>query len=95
MFKDDEAPIECKHNIKKDGLSRVKVPCKSTTGDAIKEEVPTFSGKETGDHFLHTVRRTRALVERHDLWEASAVDRNSLDFETASRAMMGDALDVW
>ena len=61
MFKENEAPIKYKSSIKKGELMYIKVPCKSITGDAIKEEVPKFSGEETGEHI--SIRTIKALAE--------------------------------
>ena len=89
----NEAPIKNRSNVKKAELTCIKVPCKSVTRDPIKEEVPKFSGEETGEHFLHATRTIKALAERCDWWDDDTADGNSLAFETASRAMTDDALD--
>ena len=51
MFRKSEDPIRHKSSIKKGGLATIKVSCKSIVGDSIKEEVPKFTGEETGETF--------------------------------------------
>lgn len=98
-----DVPMKLSTTVKKTELTYIKVTCKSASGTDVKEEVPKYSGEESLESFLLTIRTIQTLAKRYKWLEEPTVEEgetvkvNGIDLalETVSRALGEDPLETW
>ena len=93
VFKD--VPTKYKSSVKKTELTYIKVTCKSISGSDVKEEIPKFTGEESAESFLQTIKTIKTLARRCKWFESSTEKGIELSFETTNRSLMNDPLEKW
>ena len=92
----NEVPIKHHTKFKETDLKHVSIKCTSASGEAVKEDAPTYNGRDSAEVFMFVVDSLKTIVTRCN-WFNSSMSPNgiAIAFETIDRATMGGALTVW
>ena len=91
-----DVPLKYKSSVKKSDLSCIKVVCKSVSRHDVEEEVPKFSGEESNESYLLTMKSIKTLAKRYQWFDVNKCSEGvKWAFETVNRALIDEPLDAW
>ena len=92
----NEVPIKCHTEFKETDLKHVSVRCQSASGEAVKEDVSKYNGRDSAEVFMFVVDSLKIIATRYNWFNTSLSPSGiAIAFETMDRAMMGGALTAW